>query len=128
MTYAKRTEVPVERSKAQIEHLVTKYGAKGFVTGWQGAQARVEFLAQGWHIRLMVVIPDNAQAARQKWRALHLVIKAKLEAVDAKISSFEQAFAADIVMPSGKTVWEEIQEPIRLSYEGKEPPRLLLGS
>jgi hypothetical protein len=126
LTYATRTKVAVEDTKFHIERLVTKYGAKGFVAGWQGSQARVEFLVQGRHIRLIMVVPDNAQAARSRWRALYLVVKAKLESVEAKISTFEQAFAADIVMPSGKTVWEEIREPIQLAYEGKPAP-LLLG-
>ena len=32
------------------------------------------------------------QACRQRWRALALVIKAKLEAIDAEISTFEEEF------------------------------------
>jgi hypothetical protein len=124
--YAARTRVPVEKTKADIERLVKRYGAKGFVGGWQGNQARIEFLAADRHIRFSVFVPDNEQMARQKWRALLLLVKAKLEAVDAKITTFEQAFVGDIVMPSGKTVWEEIREPIKLAYAGK--PVALLGS
>ena len=105
-TYASRTKVPVERSKAEIEKMLKRYGAKGFASGWQGSIARLEFLAHERHIRFSVVIPENPQAARQKWRALLLLVKAKLEAVDAKIATFEQAFVGDIVMPDGKTVWE----------------------
>lgn len=37
------------------------------------------------------------QACRQAWRALALVIKAKLEAVDAGIVTFEEEFMAQIV-------------------------------
>jgi hypothetical protein len=125
VTYAAQTKVPVERTKADIEKLVKKYGAKGFQSGWHGNQAHLSFLAQERHIRMTVVVPESAQLARQKWRALLLVIKARLESVDAKIATFEQAFASDIVMPSGKTVWEEIREPIKLAYEGK--PQTLLG-
>ena len=100
----------------------------GFVSGWQGRErARVEFLCASRHIRLTVTIPENPQAARQKWRALLLVLKAKLESVDAKIATFEQAFVGDIVLPeTGKTVWETVREPIKLNYEGKPMP-LLLG-
>ena len=125
MTYARDTKVPVERTKIDIEKLVMKYGAKGFQSGWHGNQAHISFLARDRHIRISVLVPDGAQLARQKWRALLLVLKARLESVDAKIATFEEAFATDIVMPSGKTVWEEIREPIKLAYEGK--PQTLLG-
>lgn len=33
--YAAETEVPVERSKTQIEALLLKHGAEGYHTGWQ---------------------------------------------------------------------------------------------
>jgi hypothetical protein len=36
----------------------------------------------------------DAQARRQKWRALSLCIKAKLERVESKIETFEEAFLA----------------------------------
>ena len=39
------------------------------------------------------------QACRQRWRALLLVIKAKLEAVTAGISTIETEFLANIVLP-----------------------------
>lgn len=126
--FAEHTIVPVEKTKAEIEKLVKAYGAKGFVSGWQGATARIEFLAADRHIRMSVVVPEQAQAARQKWRALKLLIKAKLESVDAKIVTLEQAFVGDIVMPSGRTVWEETREPIKLAYEGKPAPLLLGGA
>jgi hypothetical protein len=117
--YAARTTVPVEKTRMEIERLVGRYGAKGFMSGWQGKTARIEFLAAERHIRFTVLIPDGQQAARQKWRALLLLVKAKLESVDAKIATFEEAFATDIVMPDGRTVWESVREPIRLAYAGK---------
>lgn len=126
--FAARTRVPVAQTKAEIERLVTRYGAKGFVAGWQGSVARVEFLCSDRHIRLSVVVPDSEQAARQKWRALLLLVKAKLESVDAKIATLEQAFVGDIVMPDGRTVWEATREPIRLAYEKGAPVALLGGS
>jgi hypothetical protein len=68
---------------------------------------------------MTVVVPDAEQAARQKWRALLLLVKAKLGAVDAKIAAFEEAFVGDIVMPeTGRTVWESVREPIALAYQG----------
>lgn len=124
--FAARTVVPIERTRSEIERLVKKYGAKGFISGWQGKSARIEFLCADRHVRLSVAMPDSEQASRQKWRALLLLVKAKLESVDAKIATFEEAFFADIVMPqTGKTVWETAHENIKLAYDGK--PAALLG-
>lgn len=126
--FAARTKVPVEKTRLDIEQLVKRYGARGFVSGWQGQMARVEFLCQNRHIRFSVLVPEQDQPARQKWRALLLLVKAKLEAVDAKIATFEEAFFADIVMPeTGKTVWETAREPLRLAYETGKPQPLLPG-
>jgi hypothetical protein len=121
--YAARTKVPVEKTRSEIERLVKRYGASGFVSGWQGLTARLEFICQNRHIRFTVRVPEQEQAARQKWRSLLLLVKAKLEAVDAKIATFEEAFVGDIVMPDGRTVWEAAREPINT---GK--PVALLGA
>lgn len=58
------------------------------------------------------------QACRQRWRALALVIKAKLEAVESGISVFEDEFMANIVLPGGRTVSEEVRPRIAAMYEG----------
>jgi hypothetical protein len=47
-------------------------------------------------------------ATRQRWRALVLVLKAKLEAVDAGISTLEQEFLANVVMEDGRTIGQAI--------------------
>ena len=44
------------------------------------------------------------RAERQRWRALLLVLKAKLESVESNIETFENAFLAQIVMPGDQTV------------------------
>jgi hypothetical protein len=65
------------------------------------------------------------KAQRQKWRALLLCIKAKLEAVESKIETFEEAFLAHVVMPDGKTVGDHTLTAIAVAYEGKDMPPLL---
>lgn len=125
-SFAAKTKVPVEKTRLEIERLVKKYGAKGFVSGWQGQNARIEFLCADRHIRLSVLVPPIEREAQQKWRTLLLLVKAKLAGVDAKIVTFEQAFVGDIVMPDGKTVYERIREPIKLEYDGR-PNVPLLG-
>jgi hypothetical protein len=123
--YASRTRVPTEKTRTEIERVVKRYGATGFVSGWQGENVRIEFICRARHIRMTMVEPAPDLAKRQKWRALLLLVKAKLESVDAKIATFEEAFLADIVMPDGRTVWESTREPIKLAYQGGPAPALL---
>lgn len=133
-TFAADTDVPVERSKSQIEALLVKYGAEGYHTGWQMATPNdpgwdaIEFLWKGKQIRFRLPRPSEtdksfidkygfrlsgdkltraiAQRNRQRWRVLFLVVKAKLEAVEAGISIFEEEFMSFIVTASGRTVGE----------------------
>jgi hypothetical protein len=62
---------------------------------------------------------------RQRWRALALVIKAKLEAVEAGITIFEEEFLAHIVLPDGRTAGEYMVPQIEESYRTKQMPPLL---
>lgn len=134
MPYAHKTRVPVDKTRLEIERLVRKYGAKGFMGGWhdgsaaQNGKARVEFFCRDRHIRLTVDVPASEQAARERWRAVLLLVKSKLVAVDAKIVTFEQAFVGEIVMPeTGRTVWESVSEPIKLAYQQNKGAILLPG-
>lgn len=49
-----------------------------------------------------------AQVKRQRWRALLLVVKAKLEAIEAGISTLEHEFLANVVLPGGSTIGAEL--------------------
>lgn len=132
MTYAKDTNVSVEKSKAEIESILRRYGATGFSSAWiekDGIEAaQIQFHARGSTVRFQLVLPNKndtrfaytpsrrnprspdermkawEQACRSKWRSLALAIKAKLEAVDAGITIFEEEFLAHIVLPSGERV------------------------
>lgn len=154
MRYAQETQVSVERSKAEIEGLLARYGADQFASGWRGAQAVIGFHAADRHIRFMLPLPDRnenqfrfrmykgkplthsplpeqisherwEQACRQAWRALALVVKAKLEAVAAGITTFEEEFMAHIVMPGGQTLYEIEKERIKVAYDTKKVPPML---
>jgi len=56
---------------------------------------------------------------------LALVIKAKLEAIDSDISTFDDEFLAHIIMPNGRTVGEETRPLIAHAYATREMPALL---
>lgn len=126
MPYAADTEVSVQRSQQQIEGMLRQRGCEGYATAWSKQGNRIEFIWKGRQIRFLLPPVDEKQFAtdrqgrqrsethmqnavnqadRVRWRGLFLVIKAKLEAVDAGISIFEEEFLAFIVDPkSGRTV------------------------
>lgn len=65
------------------------------------------------------------QACRQRWRALALVIKAKLEAVAAGITEFETEFLPHIVLPDDRTVAEWMRPQVDQAYRSGLMPKLL---
>lgn len=152
MSYAESTKVPVAKSRAEIENIVTRYGATTFASMIRPEGAVIVFEAVGRRIQFELPLPqrdqfstrvvrgrrvkatddqrDSAweQACRQKWRALALVIKAKLEAVDSGITTFEDEFLAHIVLPGGVTVSRWLKPQLAETYEtGKMPPLLGAG-
>jgi hypothetical protein len=48
------------------------------------------------------------KACRQRWRSLALVVKAKLEAIESGITTFEREFLGDIVLSDDSRVGERI--------------------
>jgi hypothetical protein len=147
MTYAAGTTVPVEKTKAEIEATLRRYGASAFMHGWDGDRVMLQFRAQDRYIRFLLTMPSPRdklfthhsrgprspaeaakaweQACRQKWRALALVIKAKLEAVSAGITSFEDEFLANIVLPDGQSVGGFMRPQIASAYEAGTMPAML---
>jgi hypothetical protein len=134
--YAAETDVPVERSKNEIEKTLRRYGADQFVSGWKDKVAIVGFIMNQRQIRFTLPLPHRKdfntdrqfeQSERQRWRALALAIKAKLEIVDAGIKTFEQEFLSDIVMPNGQCAGEWMVPQIKIAYETKKMPQLFLG-
>ena len=149
-TYASNTTVDSSRSRAEIERTLIRYGASGFMYGWDETQAVVGFIYKDRQVRFVLPLPDRKskdfthtvdhsrvrtatqqtaryeQAVRQRWRALALVVKAKLEAVEAGIMSFDQEFAMHFVLPNGQTVAEWVLPTIVTSYELGQVPRLAL--
>ena len=146
MKYAKRTGVDPTRSKAQIERTLTRYGADQFFYAQEAGRVVVGFRMHGKVVRIEMRIPMAeefsvsgkgrkrskpamdvawAQAVRQHWRALELVIKAKLEAVESGITTFEQEFMAHLVLPDGQTVGQWAVPQIEKAYKDKKMPPLL---
>lgn len=153
--YAAATSVSVEKSRNEIEQTLQRYGATGFAYGWQPDRAVIQFEANGRRIKFDLPMPDRnlrefthtahekvyqqqkrtekaalaawEQACRQRWRALGLAIKAKLEAVACGITDFESEFLAHICLPNGQTVGGWMLPQVAGSYQNGRMPPLLPG-
>jgi hypothetical protein len=167
--YAEGTSVPIDRSRAEAEKTLIRYGARGFLYAWEtraepyphprdcrrcqgsridpdqtrdlGEREPRRCSAFPWNapksiersvvvlgftmrldgverqVRLDVPMPHELEcgsrakadaATRQRWRALVLVLKAKLEAVASGISTLESEFLAGIVLPNGMTLGQAV--------------------
>lgn len=152
MPYAENTSVPVDRSRAEIERTLQRYGASQFMYGYDESHSMIAFAMAGRQVRFVVPMPDKnsrqfthtptgklrrdadsmlreyEKATRQRWRALALVIKAKLEAVEAGITVFEDEFLAHIVLPDGSTAGDWMRPQIQKAYDkGTMPAKLTLA-
>lgn len=151
--FAEETKVTVEQTRAEIERTLNRYGADSFMFGTKrgGDVSIISFEAQNRKIKFTLCIPPQTdsqfthtperkiqrspaqvldaweQGRRQRWRALLLAIKAKLEAVESGIATFEQEFLAYTVLPGGETVGDQIAPQIEAVYNGRGSA-LLLGS
>jgi metal-dependent HD superfamily phosphatase/phosphodiesterase len=110
--YASRTSVRVESSRGQIEALAHKAGATSFASGFDtlSGRARIEFEVKNRRVRFELTIKPAAsdQFRRSRWRALYLVIKAKLESYESGIETFDEAFLAHVVMADGRRFGEVV--------------------
>lgn len=122
MSYAYTTRVPVDQTRLEIERTLARYGAKSFAYASEEARAIIVFEASDRRIRFDLPLPDakkdkKGQALRSRWRALLLCIKAKLESVDSKIETFEEAFLAHVVLPDGLTMGHHAKPAIKQAYD-----------
>lgn len=153
MVYAENTNVSIDKTQGEIQATLRRYKAASFMFGEDVDRGIVAFVLNGRQIRMVLPLPtelgvkhwwasgrpnsgrkrtaDQArgfleQERKARWRGLLLCIKAKLEAVDAGIESFDQAFLAYIALPSGETVGEQVIDMINnAALTGTLPTKIL---
>lgn len=143
--YAKNTNVSSELSRIEIEKVLIRYGAENFAYATASGKALIGFTMNGRQVKFLLPLPardefkytptgrertENSQyteweqACRQRWRALKLVVQAKLEAVECGISCFEDEFMANIVLPGGQTVGDFMKPQIEQAYISGTVPNM----
>lgn len=147
--HAEGTSVSAERSRAEIERLILRRGAKRIVSGFDRDRAAVTFELEGRVVRFVLSLPHREAyqttpqrglrrpqeaAARawesecaRRWRSLAAVIRAKFIAVDDDVSTFETEFMPYMVLPNGQTVGEWATPQIAAAAKSGTMPALLPG-
>lgn len=146
--YVRGTTVTSERSQAEIQKVLQRYGATGFAFGWEVGRIMVGFQVHDRTVRFVFDLPSRPlefartpsgqirtpaqqKAAldaeiRRRWRALSLAIKAKLEVVASGIATFDEEFLAHMVLPDGTSVGDRVTSELDAAYaRGLAPARLL---
>lgn len=149
--YARTTTVTAAQSQTELESVLERYGADQFAYSKETGRVQIGFRIKGLYVRLDIPMPlkDDRefaltptgriaaegprreaweQACRQRWRALVLVTKAKLEAAEVGISTLEREFLADTLLPDGRSVGELVMAEIADAYLTGRQPQLLLAS
>lgn len=151
-TFAADTKVSPEKSRAELETTLKRYGATAFGYGYEDgppARAVVVFAARGRRIRFEVEVPAldeftytkgnvwrdlparraaQEKAIRQRWRALNLLVKAKLESVELGLATFEEEFLAHVLLPDGSTVGQWARPQLEQVYATGSMPSVLPGT
>jgi hypothetical protein len=145
MAFAKGTTVAIDTTAQQIKAMLRKAGAVAFATLEEDQSAAIAFRLHDLNIRMTIPMPDRyarrfthteergiersddaaeklwEQGCKERWRALHLCVKAKLEAIDAGVETFEDAFLAHVQTETGQTIGERLKNQLPAIAAGNAP-------
>lgn len=133
--FAENTQVPVDRSRMEIERYLQQQGATAFGTAFDATRALIQFEVKGWRVAMSVPLvtqvrgrdtPVDDKERRRRWRALLATVKAKFIAVESGLVAFEQEFLPYLVKSDGETVYEALRPQLGAVVSCGE--RLLPGS
>ena len=109
--YAQNTKVGVEASRSEIERTLHRFGATGFIYGWQEDHAMVAFVVNERQVKFLLPLPSPhdtkfkftearktrrsdkqqyalwEQATKERWRSLSMAIKSRLVSVEDGIKT-----------------------------------------
>ncbi|MDR6622390.1 hypothetical protein [Sinomonas atrocyanea] len=125
--YIRGASVTCSASQAEIQTMLASAGATGIRFASERGKTRITFRSGGHHFLLALPaatsdLPHAQEAARRGWRQLSALVQAKLDAVDAGITTFDEEFLAYMVMPGGATVFQAVAPGIAAAYAAAAPP------
>lgn len=140
--YADGTTVSVERTVGEILATLKGYGCSTYAHAVVNELHQIVFVHEGNSYKMHIVPPDihdyvktetgrlrkkeaidreYDQEYRRRARVLLIAIKAKLEMVSIGQSSVEKEFLGDLVLPSGRSMYQWAEEKIPRLGPGEEP-------
>jgi hypothetical protein len=146
--FAEGTTVQAGSTKGQIEDLLTSHGCDRYGTMADFATAWILFQHEGIGYKISIQLPDPDDKAfteyvsrgtryaradtaardlyvkelNRRWRALYMVMKAKLVAVDEGITTFVDEFLSHAVLPGGDSFGEHYAPELRkAALDGRMP-------
>lgn len=148
--FAEGTHSTVDASMGELRALLRRYKAGAIAMYDDEKTIRLAFKMQERQVRFDVPLPDRSQQfkvavnqfksemkpltdsqyeqeCRRRWRALVLVVKAKLESVESGIETFDEAFTSQLLLPSGQTVGQWLTPQIQKVYASNAMPPMLPG-
>lgn len=140
MPYAHGTTTTIAESKQEIGRILTRYKAGVPIFHEEETVHHLQFSIGKRPILINLPVPpplgpaskyyNNAERAKhvalrakrdkevqRRYRALALVLKAKLEAVESGIATVEQEFLSDLLLPNGQRVGDAVGEQLVRVYE-----------
>ena len=130
--YAHGTDVPVSKTRGEIEALLTRHGAAQILSGIDREQRSgfIGFTLHGRQYRIPLLgrsdrNRDPDQVERERWRSLLLLMKGKLEFIASGHSTPDVEFLAHTVLPGGSTVGAELAPRLDEVYRTGEVRALL---
>lgn len=150
MAYAEDTTVTVAGSKQEIGRILSRYGAGAPMIHETDTLHTIVFQHEGRMIRMRLPLPapvgkierfysptrrrqlmqerlKQQKEVRRRYRALVLVLKAKLEAIASGIATVDEEFLSQIVTRSGQTVGEVVGAQMTRVLEENAVPMLPPG-
>ena len=150
--YARTTQVSVEKTRSELEHLLQRVGADNVGYMIRGSRFTWLFTLEDRNIMIEVPLPDRwdrvithtpqtrversessaqaayEQAVKQRHRQTLLWIRAKLEAVAVGITTVEDEFLPQTVVGNtGVTVGTWLRDQVNELGPGKPMPALAPG-
>ena len=118
--YIRGASITASESQTEIQDMLAGYGATSLRCTREDRKATISFAADGRQFRIVLTLPRSAddplkppstghapktaqESARQRWRALSVLIRAKLDAVASGIVTFDQEFLAYRIPTQGQS-------------------------
>lgn len=147
--YAKTSMVSVDKSKNELERIVKRFGAEGYVYGWKAGVVQIVFEVRNYvyNVKLPMVEPDDRefthtptgrqrtkkqateyyeQEIRSRFRELVLLMKAKFVGIERGITTFDDEFLPKLRLPDGSTFGEWAERELPRVFDTHGTPEFLM--